>query len=487
MAFLTNVWGLVKKPVDIVRQRFKRRPAADTRELVQLAELSVPSVAPDAPPPPHQAPEPPPPPTNEQLLAEKGLQLLRPIGSGAFGEVWIAKKTKERRYVAVKVVEWNAANPDAYERELAAVQCLRAHGLTAECFMQVQAPLVFNHQFFAYEMPLADDANGRFGVTDDDSDGYEPLTLSRKLRDAGPLSVNDCIEIGLSIIKGVEQLHMKNLIHRDIKPSNIIYVSCKPLLADVGLIATPDPSRSQPGTPGYRPPQGPGKPRADIYAIGKLLYHMATGFPVDDGLKMPEYVSNPYLFRRLRHVCMIASDNKEDLRYIDTKAFRAALENVMSPEPSLPDEVSTLRWLKLAALDRKNRHRSDPPDLHKYKSAMRRLIDESAAKARKELDVANLEVDKFVEVTGDVTHEFERRLGFQPERILEVCNLAHYRISQRGDSVMDRLIHRGMELARKHDAISRRRERRAMACLIEGVEYALDELWAQQRDQFLAA
>src|SRR4030095_9984327 len=50
-----------------------------------------------------------------------------------------------------------------------------------------------------------------------------------------------------------------------------------PKLADIGLVADLDEAESFVGTPGYIPPEGPGKPPADLYSLGKVLYELATG------------------------------------------------------------------------------------------------------------------------------------------------------------------------------------------------------------------
>ena len=54
--------------------------------------------------------------------------------------------------------------------------------------------------------------------------------------------------------------------------SNIIFVSGQPKLADIGLVTGIDEAKSFVGTAGYIPPEGPGRPEADIYSLGKVLY-----------------------------------------------------------------------------------------------------------------------------------------------------------------------------------------------------------------------
>ena len=90
------------------------------------------------------------------------------------------------------------------------------------------------------------------------------------------------MRIGLALADALDFLHQHGLTHRDIKPQNIIFVNGRPKLADMGLIAEirpADQKKTYVGTPGYMPPppESPGTPQADIYALGMMLYVLSTG------------------------------------------------------------------------------------------------------------------------------------------------------------------------------------------------------------------
>jgi eukaryotic-like serine/threonine-protein kinase len=115
---------------------------------------------------------------------------------------------------------------------------------------------------------------------------YKPRDLASDCARApgGRLQGSECVRIGLALTDALDFLHRQGLTHRDIKPQNIIFVNARPKLADLGLIGEirpPEKHRTLLGTPGYMPPppELPGTPQADIYALGVVLYVLSTGRP----------------------------------------------------------------------------------------------------------------------------------------------------------------------------------------------------------------
>jgi serine/threonine protein kinase len=118
----------------------------------------------------------------------------------------------------------------------------------------------------------------------DEPTTYKPRDLGgERARSPGRrLPYADCIGIGIALADALTFLHKNGLTHRDIKPGNVIFVNGQPKLADLGLIAEirpDDETKTFVGTPGYMPPppEPPGTPLADIYALGMLLYVISTG------------------------------------------------------------------------------------------------------------------------------------------------------------------------------------------------------------------
>jgi eukaryotic-like serine/threonine-protein kinase len=114
---------------------------------------------------------------------------------------------------------------------------------------------------------------------------YKPRDLENMHKQSGgkPLPLAECIRIGTVLTDALNFLHSNGLTHRDIKPSNIIFVNGRPKLADIGLVTDirpPEQINTFVGTPGYMPPppEPPGTPHADIYAMGMVLYVISTGY-----------------------------------------------------------------------------------------------------------------------------------------------------------------------------------------------------------------
>src|SRR6266566_2101873 len=248
-------------------------------------------------------------------------ELLRRIGGGSYGEVWLARNVLGD-YRAVKVIYRDKFEHDRpFDREFEGIQKFEPISRSHES--QVDILHVGRNEaagYFYYVMELADDAGAipndecqnpkearkpndksdlvagnlwssgfglpsRFDIRN--SDLYIPHTLKLDLYRRSRLPVDECIEIGLALTTALENLHEHGLVHRDVKPSNIIFVNGVPKLADIGLVANMDATMSFVGTSGFLPPEGPGTPQADIYSLGKVLYEIRTGKDRQEFPKLP--------------------------------------------------------------------------------------------------------------------------------------------------------------------------------------------------------
>jgi WD40 repeat protein len=231
-------------------------------------------------------------------------EILGRIGAGSYGEVWLARSVTGTLN-AVKVIRCSAfSNDRPYEREFRGIvqfePVSRLHPHVV-CILHVGRDDAAGH--FFYVMELADNAaanamvaapssapattpgNTSAGDQHRKSEKYVPRTLASDLKARGHLPVADVLRLGVQLADALGHLHRHGLVHRDVKPSNVIFVRGRPKLADIGLVAGKDETRSFVGTAGFVPPEGHGTERADLFSLGRLLYESVSG---KDRCEFPE-------------------------------------------------------------------------------------------------------------------------------------------------------------------------------------------------------
>lgn len=209
-------------------------------------------------------------------------EVLRCIGKGSYGEVWLARSVTGALR-AVKVVRREDFELDrTFEREFEGIK--RFEPISRDHPGLVHILHVGRNDeegFYYYVMELGDDRETGSRVEPGD---YEARTMGTDRTMRKRLSVEECVQHGIVLADALAHLHEHGLTHRDIKPSNIIFVNGKPKLADIGLVAAAG-QMTFVGTEGFVPPEGPGTASADIYSLGMVLYEMSTG---NDRLQFPE-------------------------------------------------------------------------------------------------------------------------------------------------------------------------------------------------------
>jgi WD40 repeat protein len=258
--------------------------------------------------------------TNRQPPAIPDHTLLRRIGTGAYGEVFLARNALGTLR-AVKVVYRDRFEDERpYQREFNGILKYEPISRTHEGLMAV-LHVGCNDEagYFYYIMELADSVKPLAGTNEpgkaapgarnddvgtnlearkselpasssapvplSDPRGYAPRTLREELRHKTRLLPVEAAQFAVRVAGALAYLHAHGLVHRDVKPSNVIFIGGRPKLADIGLVTGAGDSRSFVGTEGFIPPEGPGAPQADLYGLGKLLYELVTG---RDRLEFPQ-------------------------------------------------------------------------------------------------------------------------------------------------------------------------------------------------------
>jgi WD40 repeat protein len=243
-------------------------------------------------------------------------ELLRCIGRGSYGVVWLARNMMGA-YRAVKVVYRKSfTHQRPFDRELSGIRKFEPISRSREGFIDVLHVGINEEEgYFYYVMEVGDDRTSGQTI---DAKNYAAKTLAQEITAAGRLSVQECVQLGLALSQALADLHRHGLVHRDIKPSNIIFVNGVPKLADIGLVAEVEEARSYVGTEGFIPPEGPGTPQADIFSLGKVLYEVSTGKDRQDFPELPtlwDEAADHEWFLELNEVVLRACKSDPARRY----------------------------------------------------------------------------------------------------------------------------------------------------------------------------
>lgn len=278
-----------------------------------------------ATPVPPPKPEPPP----ESL---SGFPIIREIGSGGMGRVYLALDARLDRQVAIKTL----AGPYIYDP-----------GIRQRFLEEAKALAAVNHPHVVRIYQLGSPAETPHFVMEY-LDG-RPLTMALQ-----GLPLAEKLPVLLKVFRAVAFLHERGMVHRDLKPGNILAgADREPKVLDFGLIRRSNATGplTRPGqimgTPDYFSPEQargePLDPRSDVFSLGVILYELLTGrLPFEESrLARPGAPQEPVWPRRinpslpvaLEAICLTALDEDPAGRYRNAGELAGDLERFLQGEP----------------------------------------------------------------------------------------------------------------------------------------------------------
>jgi Tol biopolymer transport system component/predicted Ser/Thr protein kinase len=277
-------------------------------------------------------------------------EIVAPIGAGGMGEVWRGRDTRLDRSVAIKIVAPEFAK--RFEREAKSISALNHPHI---CTLYDVGP-----NYLVMEL-------------------LEGESLADKLA-KGPLPLDQVLRYGIEIADALDKAHRAGIIHRDLKPGNIMITKSGAKLLDFGLarstaIIPDDKTQQKPvtqegtivGTFQYMAPEqiegAEVDARTDIFALGAVLYEMATGKRAFDGKTKTSVIAaivsgepkpmsqvqplTPAAFERVVKKCLA---KEPDARWQCAADLRSQLQEVPdAPEVARPRPSSRLPWAIAAA------------------------------------------------------------------------------------------------------------------------------------------
>ncbi len=283
--------------------------------------------------------------------------LLRKLGAGAMGEVYLASHALLRRRTAIKLLSADAESHrlERFEREV-----------------QLTSQLTHPNTIAIYDYGRT--SEGLFYYV---MEYLEGLDLEGLLRVSGPQPPGRVIHILRQVCGALEEAHGMGLLHRDIKPANLFLCRRRGIpdlvkVLDFGLVkdlgnsgeGALTQSRGLTGTPLYMAPEAITSPdavdaRSDLYSLGAVGYALLTGTHVFEGHGVveicahhlhtapepPEVRLGRALPKDLCDVVLHCLEKRPEARYASARELRVALDACVDAERWTEEEAE--RWWQM--------------------------------------------------------------------------------------------------------------------------------------------
>ncbi len=302
--------------------------------------------------------------------------VVRTLGNGAQGSVYLARDPHLGRHVAIKSI---GAGASAQQ-----IQRLLQEARIASRFSHPNIVTLYD----------AIEQDGSHYLVLEYVDG---LTLAQLLRRDKHLNKTRAIKIANQIADGLTYAHGKQVIHRDIKPANIMIAGDDVArIMDFGIAATAgdaETAATPQGTPRYMAPERlrdhQASEGADVFSLGMVLYEMLTGRPAVSGANTFEVMHkianepfqppsriNPEIDEQLDHLVLRALLKNDGERYVSVAAMKQALEEYLAPTSPVADAPESAKGT-VEFLLRRMQHKSNFPALSQTISTINRIAADS--------------------------------------------------------------------------------------------------------------
>jgi serine/threonine-protein kinase len=264
-------------------------------------------------------------------------ELIRELGRGGMGVVYLAKQRDLDRHVALKMI---------LSAFLASEEIIRRFHMEAKAAARLRHP----HIVQVFE---TGQCHGQYYFA---MEYIEGKSLEQRL-EPGPMAPELAARILIQVARAVGHLHQHGIIHRDLKPSNVLIDQAgHPYLTDFGLAKMLEGGGGKTttgmvvGTPSYMSPEQAAGGKdvsslSDVYSLGAILYEMLTGRPpfheatpldtlvqVLEGEPAPLRQINPHVPRDMEVICLKCLDKTPGNRYASAAALADDLEHYLGGE-----------------------------------------------------------------------------------------------------------------------------------------------------------
>jgi len=273
-------------------------------------------------------------PHSETLLPDAGYDVIRHLGEGTMGTVYLVKRKSDGKELVLKkliITSTSGLNEtsarEIFQRESELLKRFSHHGL----------PEIYD--------TFIEDGQDYLVMEYIKGETLEDIINKNQ----GFFPVDKAIKVAMEIAEILDYLHNSfeaPIVYKDLKPSNIIITpEGKPRLVDFGTSRYYNPDKNSDthrlGTPGYAAPEqynkkGQTTPQSDLFALGVILFQLLTKYdPTVTPLKFPSMKSlNPSVPERLEEIIKKAIQLEPVNRYISIVEFKEELEKYMGIKKS---------------------------------------------------------------------------------------------------------------------------------------------------------